>query len=131
MIQETYGLTVTLERGVDDAEAAVREALQAEGFGILTEIDVAATFAAKLGIERPPYKILGACNPVLANQALESDPRIGLLLPCNVVVAESDEGTVVSILDPDVLVTVAGDVPEVQALATEVRRRMERVLAAL
>jgi uncharacterized protein (DUF302 family) len=131
MIQETYGMTVTVERSVADAEAAVREALQAEGFGVLTEIDIAATFAAKLGVERAPYKILGACNPVLANQALGSDDRIGLLLPCNVIVAESDQGTVVSILDPNVLVAVAGDEPAVKALASEVRSRMERVLAAL
>lgn len=131
MIQETYGLTAGYDGTVDEAEAAVRTALQAEGFGVLTEIDIAATFAAKLGIDRAPYKILGACNPVLANQALQSDDRIGLLLPCNVVVAETDDGTIVSILDPAVLVAVAGEDPAIQGLATEVRQRMERVLAAL
>ena len=131
MLQETYGLTVTVDAPVAEAEAAIRRALADEGFGVLTEIDIAATLKAKIDVDRPPYKILGACNPVLANQALQSDERIGLLLPCNVIVAESEEGTVVSILDPSVLVNMAGDDPAVQALATEVRARMERALDAI
>lgn len=131
MIQEPYGMTVTTDMSVDEAEAAVREALSAEGFGVLTEINVAATFAAKLGIEYPAYKILGACNPVLAHRALGADDRIGLLLPCNVIVAESDDGTtVVSALDPGVMERVA-DNEEIAAVATDARARLERVLQTI
>jgi uncharacterized protein (DUF302 family) len=130
MDQETYGLTVTTGMSPEEAEAAITAALAEEGFGILTEIDVQATLADKLGIERPPYKILGACNPQLANRALEADDRIGLLLPCNVIVAESEEGTVVSALDPGVMNRVA-DSEAVGEVAKEARARLERALAAI
>ncbi len=130
MIQETYGITATTGLSVEAAEEAIREALAAEGFGILTEIDVAATLATKLGVEHRPYKILGACNPVLAHQALQTDERVGLLLPCNVVVAEGEDGTtVVSILDPAVMEQVADS--DLAEMATEARARLERAIAAI
>lgn len=85
---------------LEDAEAGIREALATQGFGVLTEIDVAATLKAKLNVERPPLKILGACNPLLAHQALELDPSVSLLLPCNVVIEPGDGGTRIAVVDP-------------------------------
>ena len=131
MIEEAYGLTVTTDMDVATAEKAIRAALAKEGFGILTEIDVTATFAAKLGIDYRPYKILGACNPGLAHSALDADQRIGLLLPCNVIVAETDdERTVVSALDPEVMerLTEAAGIGDI---AAEARSRLERALASI
>lgn len=131
MIEEAYGLTITTDMGPQEAEAAIRDALAEEGFGILTEIDVRATLAEKLGIDYRPYKILGACNPNLAHSALDADERIGLLLPCNVIVATTDDGrTVVSILDPDVMGKVT-DAPGVVEVAAEARSRLERALSAI
>lgn len=128
----SYGLKKTLNMSMDDAEARVREALMSEGFGVLTEIDVKATLKAKIDVDFRPYKILGACNPALAHQALTEELDIGLLLPCNVVVyAGTDEGTsVVSILDPAQQLAVSGR-DDIKPLADEVLARMERVLAAL
>jgi uncharacterized protein (DUF302 family) len=97
------GIEVTVELPIEQAEAIVREALVSQGFGILTEIDVAATFKAKLGVERPPLKILGACNPHFAYRALELDPSVALMLPCNVVLVGDGERTHVSIADPRTL----------------------------
>jgi uncharacterized protein (DUF302 family) len=95
------GIETTLESSLADAEVAVRRALAAEGFGVLSEIDVAATLAAKLGVDRTPLKILGACNPSLAHRALEIDPSVALVLPCNVVLEEATPGrTSVAIADP-------------------------------
>ncbi len=112
-------------------EQQVIEALKQEGFGIMTEIDVQATLKAKLDIDRPPYKILGACNPVLANSAMEQEPEIGLLLPCNVVVRENDKGSVtVSFMDPVAVIGLAEGEGLMQ-LATEVRERLLRVQNAL
>lgn len=96
-----HGIETTMALPMAEAEAAVRQALADEGFGVLTEIDVAATLRAKLGVERPPLKILGACNPALANRALETDPSVALVLPCNVVLKADGEGrTSVTIADP-------------------------------
>jgi uncharacterized protein (DUF302 family) len=95
----------TSTRTLEETESAIRAALQAQGFGVLTEIDVAATLRAKLGVERAPLKILGACNPAFAQQALEIDPAVALLLPCNVVLETTDAGTHVAIVDPRALIT--------------------------
>lgn len=98
-------IEVVVDLSPSEAEAAVRDALAEQGFGILTEIDVAATLRAKLGVERSPLKILGACNPALAHQALEIDSSVSLLLPCNVVVEATDRGTKVAAVDPHELMS--------------------------
>jgi uncharacterized protein (DUF302 family) len=128
----TYGLKKVLEIPVEAAEARVREELTREGFGVLTEIDVKSTMKAKLDKDFRPYKILGACNPPLAYQALSEEIDIGLLLPCNVVVYEGEAtgSSVVVILDPEQQLAVSGR-DEIRPLAQDVRARMERVLAAL
>jgi uncharacterized protein (DUF302 family) len=123
----------TLDMSLADAEQAVRAALAAEGFGILTEIDVAATLEAKLGVHRSPLKILGACNPSLAHQALGIDPALALLLPCNVVIERTDDGrTRVAIVDPRALLT-AGDVEgsELETLGAEAASALERAVGRL
>ena len=129
MSKYAFGKTVNLS--FEQATEAVTQALAKEGFGVLTEIDVAATLKKKLGIERPPYKILGACNPQFAARALEMEPQIGALLPCNVVVRQGADGkTVVEFMDPDAVLGLVGR-PEIAPIAAEVRARLERVLAAL
>jgi len=112
---------------MDEAEAAVRAGLAAQGFGVLTEIDVAATLRAKLGVERAAMKILGACNPGFAHRALELDESVSLLLPCNVVLTDTGAGTRISSVDPRDL--MAGD--EFQALATEAAEHLSAALAAV
>ena len=122
-----YGFHAHPKGTFDEVITAVTEALKTEGFGVLSDIDVAATFKAKLDIERPRYRILGACNPVLANQAVTADADIGLLLPCNVVVREEGDGSVtVAFMDPVAVLELVRR-PEVAALANEVRTRLERV----
>ena len=131
-VPPSYGFHCVLPKQ-DFAQALVRvtAALKAEGFGILTEIDVQATMKAKLGIDGPPYRILGACNPTLAHRALSAEPDIGLLLPCNVVVREAaDGGLVVGFMDPVAVMQMTSN-PEVAAVAQEVRARLERVRTAL
>ena len=110
--------------------ARVREALKAEGFGIVTEMDVQATMKEKLGLDMRPYVILGACNPVFASQVLAADPELGLLLPCNVLVYETDEGTRVSAVDPEMMLQMAGS-PPVAAIAADVKERLGRAVQSV
>lgn len=105
-------------------------ALRAEGFGVLTEIDVQATLKAKLGVEWNGYLIIGACNPPLAHRALEADPSVGALLPCNVVLREEHGETIVEVMDPMAVLGIVDD-PRIRPLATEARARLERMVAAL
>ena len=130
--EPTYGLTRNLGAvSVEDARSAVIEALAAEGFGVLTEIDVKKTLKKRLGVQMAPYLILGACNPPLAHEALSSDPAMGLLLPCNVVLAADPDGTtVVSAVDPYQMLSVTGR-QDLGAFAREVKARLSRVLASL
>ena len=129
MSKYAFGKKVNLTQ--EQAIEAVTQALAKEGFGVLTEIDVAATLKKKLNLERPPYKILGACNPQLAARAIEAEPQIGALLPCNVVVRQDAAGkTVVEFMDPNAVLDLVGR-PEIANIATDVRSRLERVLAAL
>ena len=126
-----YAFGKKVNMGFEQAVAAVTQALAQEGFGVLTEIDVQATLKKKLGIERPPYRILGACNPQFAARALEAEPQIGALLPCNVVVRQDAAGaTLVEFMDPDAVLELVQR-PEVGRIAAEVRGRLERVMAAL
>lgn len=126
-----YGFTVAVKGSFDEAVARVTEELKKEGFGVLTEIDVAATLKAKLGIDKRPYKILGACNPTLANQAIDAEPDIGLLLPCNVVVREDAQGQViVGFMDPLPVLGLVGRA-ELASLGSEVRAKLMRVRDAL
>ena len=110
--------------------ARVREALKAEGFGIVTEMDVQATMKEKLGLDMRPYVILGACNPTFASQVLAADPELGLLLPCNVLVYETDEGTRVSAVDPEMMLQMAGS-PAVADIAADVKERLGRAVQSV
>lgn len=126
-----YSFSVTIDATMDEAEAKVRDALMAEGFGVLTEIDVQKVMKAKLDIDRSGYKILGACNPNLAHQAIEAEPDIGLLLPCNVLLREEASGQVnIGFMDP---VSVLGmvDNPHIAEVAPVVKGKLEKVAASL
>ena len=126
-----YGFNVKFSGTFDQAVQRVTDELRKEGFGVLTEIDVQATMKKKLDIDRTPYKILGACNPTLAHQALSADPDIGLLLPCNVVVRADEDGAVtVGFMDPAAVLQLV-EKEGVAKLAEEVRARLERVSAAV
>lgn len=127
MEAHSYGMTITTDLGMEAAETAIRSALADQGFGILTEIDVAATLKTKINVDRSPYRILGACNPVLANQALEIEEGIGLLLPCNVAVYESNGRTVVAAMEPELM----SGVTENSALADVAAEAKRRLVAAL
>ena len=126
----SYGSTVVLDQPFEDTVAAVRVALADQGFGVLTEIDVQATMKAKLGADLAPYLILGACNPPLAHRVLQAETSVGLLLPCNVVIRMTDEGTVVEAIDPMTMVSVSGN-PALRPIVGEVADRLKAALAAL
>lgn len=126
-----YTFAAALPEPIEQIRPRIETALKDEGFGVLTEIDVAATLKAKLGLELTPYLILGACNPQLAHRALEIDPSIGALLPCNVVLQESgNSGTIVEIIDPAAALGIAGS-PGIEPIATEAAERLRRVLDAV
>lgn len=127
----SYTLDETVGGEFDDVVEATIDALDDEGFGVLCDVDVQATFAKKLDADFRQYRILGACNPPLAKQGLEADVRLGALLPCNVIVYETDDGDVgVSAVDPEELLSIVDD-PELDEIGAEVRERFERVLDEL
>jgi uncharacterized protein (DUF302 family) len=129
-ITTRYSFGTRVAGSVADLRPAVEAALKAEGFGILTEIDVAATLKAKLGVDRPAYVILGACNPPLANRAIEAEPSIGTLLPCNVVLRADGDATVVEAMDPAAAMALS-DATGIADVGVDVRSRLERVIAAV
>ncbi|MFT4604921.1 MAG: hypothetical protein ACI9W4_001660 [Rhodothermales bacterium] len=125
-----YYFSTTLAMSMDEADAATREALRAEGFGVLTEIDIQATLKKKINADFRPYRILGACNPPLAHQALQSEGHIGLMLPCNVIIQEVEGGMEVAAVDP-VASMAAVENDDLGPVATEVRERLRRVIESL
>ena len=125
-----YSLAIETDRDFDDVVAATRAALADEGFGVLTEIDVKATMKAKLGVDRDEYLILGACNPPLAHEALQAEPELGVLLPCNVVVYRTGGRTRVSAVAAEEMLGMVGN-EALMPVATEVGRRLGRVLEAV
>jgi uncharacterized protein (DUF302 family) len=126
----SYYMSRTLESGFDEAVARVVDALKREGFGVLSDIDVAATLKQKLGIEFRPYRILGACNPPLAHQALSAEDKIGVMLPCNVIVQEAGAGKIeVASIDPRAAMDRVGN-PALADVARQVAERLARVISA-
>ncbi|BDG09183.1 DUF302 domain-containing protein [Anaeromyxobacter paludicola] len=126
----TFSMKKTVGLGYEEALAKLPDLLKAEGFGVLTQIDVKDTLKQKLGVDFRRYRILGACNPALAHRALASEPSVGVMLPCNVVVFERDDGrTEVDAVDPSA--TMAAALPSLAPIAAEVRERLARVLAGL
>ena len=126
----SYALSTIVAAPYEATVAAVRAALADQGFGVLTEIDIRATLRAKLDVDVADQVILGACRPALAHAALEAEPSIGLLLPCNVVVRGTDEGTLVEAIDPMTMVSVTGN-SALQEVAGEASKRLETALASL
>lgn len=131
-VSQTYGMSKKMTGSYEDAIPRVTEALKKEGFGILTEINVKETLKKKIDKDFRKYIILGACNPNLAFQALSSETEMGLLLPCNVIVYETDNHeTMVSIQDPDVFLKIVDDNKKLHTIAKEAKERLSRVIAAL
>jgi uncharacterized protein (DUF302 family) len=128
MLATGYTLSETTEHTFDEAVERVRAELKAEGFGVLCEIDVRATLREKLGVEREPYLILGACNAPLAHRALEAEPELGVLLPCNVVVYERDGETHIAAVDAERMLSIVGN-EDLAPVAAEVRERLAAVVA--
>ncbi len=130
-MDSNFGFGKPVDLGFDAAIEKVTAVLQTEGFGVLSDIDVAGKMKEKLGEDMRPYRILGACNPPLAHQAVSAVPDIGLLLPCNVLVREDDAGVVhVSFMDPEAVLSLVGN-DDVKPLAGEVKARLQRVMEAL
>lgn len=126
----TYGTRKALDAtSMDDAQEKVTAALAASGFGVLWTIDVKAVMAKKLGVDHKPYRILGACNPRLAKQAIEADDQVGLLLPCNVVIQQRDDGYEVSVIDTTAISNLAGE--HLEPVATQANEGLQKALAAL
>lgn len=125
-----YHFSLTIGETFDRAVARTREALAEHGFGIVSEIDLAATLKEKLGIDHDPYLILGACNPGFARQAVDYEPSIGVLLPCNVVVRQADDRVVIDFMDPSVMLDLVGE-KGVHIIAEEVRTRLEMTRDAI
>jgi uncharacterized protein (DUF302 family) len=126
----SYALQVATQRSFEDAVARATELLVQQGFGVLTEIDVQATLKKKLGLDYRPYKILGACNPPFAHRALEAEPHVGVLLPCNVVVWDEGTRRVVAAMEPRVMAGIV-DSPEITRVAEEISTRVHRVLEGI
>lgn len=127
----SIGISVTVDGDFAEIAERVRDALKAEGFGIVSEIDIAETFRKKLGVEFRPYLILGACNPTLAKKAIETMPEIGLLLPCNVTVEANDGRIKVSAVDPFAMLAAAPHHPALEEVAADAKPRLERALETL
>ncbi len=132
MTTTDYGIRTVLELPFAEAVERTKEALKAEGFGVLSEIDLQAKLREKLGVELAPYLILGACNPPLAYKALQAEPEVGLLLPCNVIVYGTTGGrTVVAAVDPDAMLAVVGDSAAIAEVGRDAKLRLQRAIAAL
>ena len=132
MTTTDYGIRTVLELPFAEAVERTKEALKAEGFGVLSEIDLQAKLREKLGVELAPYLILGACNPPLAYKALQAEPEVGLLLPCNVIVYGIAGGrTVVAAVDPDAMLAVVGDSAAIAEVGRDAKLRLQRAIAAL
>lgn len=131
MEASSYGFGCNLNTGMEEALRLTTEALKQEGFGVLTTIDVQAVLKAKLGVDRTPYVILGACNPNLSNRALQAEPELGLLLPCNVIVYDNGDGTSrVSIIDPHQMMGFVKN-PTLDPVADEAAAGLRRVVESL
>ena len=127
-----YTLTTTVQRPYEETVEAVREALGEQGFGVLTEIDIKATLKKKLDVDVAPQIILGACRPPLAHQALQADPSIGALLPCNVVVRSQDESTtIVEAVDPEKMLDMSEQGAALNDVACDAKERLQKALAAV
>jgi uncharacterized protein (DUF302 family) len=126
----SYGIRVILDLPFAEAVAKTTEALKNEGFGVLSEIDIREKLKEKLNVDMPNYLILGACNPPLAHKALQAEPEIGLLLPCNVIVYEKGGKTVVSAVDPDAMLGIVNN-PAVAAVAEDAKKKLQAAIAAL
>lgn len=126
----SYGFGRRLEMPYEEAVARTREALKGQGFGVISEIDVRQTMKEKRGVDFRPYVILGACNPEMAERALEAEIDLGLLLPCNVVVYQSDGGSVVEAMDPEAVLGLVRN-PRLEAIAREVKEGLRRAIDSL